>query len=242
MTYLSVNLNKMALIRNSRPGGAPDLSVMAARCLRAGAKGVTIHPRPDQRHARYSDARALREVCDTFPGTELNIEGNPIREFLDVVLEARPDQCTLVPDTPGQLTSDHGWDVALHAQTLQEICRELKAAGIRSSIFLDPSLAQIQRAADTGADRIELYTQPYAHAFGTAEQETVLVQYVEAAAVAQRAGLGVNAGHDLNLANVGALCARAMIAEVSIGHALTVEAFDYGLEGTITRYLAALGK
>jgi pyridoxine 5-phosphate synthase len=240
MTALSVNLNKMALIRNSRPGGAPDLARMAERCLAAGAQGVTIHPRPDQRHARYSDATELRAVCDRFPGAELNIEGHPSGQFLDVVIDAKADQCTLVPDAPGQATSDHGWDTVGDAASLVPIVARLQAAGIRVSLFLEAEADAVRASVHTGVDRVELYTASYAHAYATADQTATLERFVRASELARDLGLGVNAGHDLSLVNVRALCQSAPILEVSIGHALTVECFDFGLEGTIARYLDQL--
>jgi pyridoxine 5-phosphate synthase len=240
MTALSVNLNKMALIRNSRPGGAPDLARMAERCLVAGAEGVTIHPRPDQRHARYTDAAELRAVCDRFPGKELNVEGHPSGQFLDVVIASKAEQCTLVPDSPGQATSDHGWDTVRDGASLVPLVARLHAAGIRVSLFLEAESEAVRASVQTGVDRIELYTASYAHAYGTADQAASLAQFVGAAELAQSLGLGVNAGHDLSLVNVRALCRSAPILEVSIGHALTVECFDFGLEGTIARYLDQL--
>ncbi len=241
MTHLSVNLNKMALIRNSRGIDVPNLERMAERCLTAGAYGVTIHPRPDQRHARYGDVYTLKEVVDRYPGTELNIEGNPIPAFLEHVIQAKPHQCTLVPDSPDQLTSDHGWSVFSNRERLRDVLGQLKRAGIRASLFMDvENTEEFSLIKELGGDRVELYTEPYAQAFGTPQQEEVLRQYVDAASAAMAAGLEVNAGHDLDLLNVGPLCQNAEILEVSIGHALTVECFDYGLEGTIQRYLDIL--
>lgn len=241
MTDLSVNLNKMALLRNSRGHNYPNLEVMAERCLKAGAYGVTIHPRPDQRHAKYDDIHVLREVVTRFPGAELNVEGYPVDTFMEHVLQAKPHQCTLVPDKPGQLTSDHGWSVAENEEVLKEALGALQEAGIRTSIFIDvDNTEEYELARSFGADRVELYTEPYAKAFGTDEQDQVLLLYVAAAEAAFEVGLGVNAGHDLNLDNVGLLCQQAQIQEVSIGHALTVEAFEHGLEGTIERYLKKL--
>ena len=213
---------------------------MAERCLAAGAQGVTIHPRPDQRHARYSDVAALRAICDEFPGSELNIEGNPIPRFLDVVIAGKADQCTLVPDDPAQHTSDHGWDLARDGKRLIPIVERLRAAGIRVSLFLDPDPEQIRAVPATGAERIELYTESYARAHGSSDETAVLQSFVAAARLAHELKVGVNAGHDLNLENVGALCGAASILEVSIGHALTIESFDFGLEETIRRYLEIL--
>ncbi|TNE48578.1 MAG: pyridoxine 5'-phosphate synthase [Deltaproteobacteria bacterium] len=243
MTHLSVNLNKMALLRNSRNINVPDVAVMGRRCLVAGAFGLTIHPRPDQRHAKYSDIQELHQVVQEFPDRELNIEGYPTELFLQHVINAKPHQCTLVPDEPGQLTSDHGWLVAKNKDLLSRVLSSLREAGIRSSLFMDvDNTEEYKLAKELGADRIELYTEPYALAFGTVEQDSVVAAYAQASQVAIDVGLEVNAGHDLNLLNLGALCKAATIVEVSIGHALTVECFDYGLEGTIQRYLNVLSE
>ncbi|MBV8049423.1 MAG: pyridoxine 5'-phosphate synthase [Paludibacterium sp.] len=234
---LSVNLNKIALIRNARGRDYPSVEAFASKALTAGAHGVTIHPRPDQRHARYSDIAALRDVTRRYPGTELNVEGYPDDTFLAQVIAARPDQCTLVPDAPGQLTSDHGWDLTRHLDTVRDVVARLSAAGIRTSIFMDPDPAQIALAPATGADRIELYTEAYAHA----PDALSLAPYAAAARQAGELGLGVNAGHDLNLDNLGAFVAAVpQVAEVSIGHALTVEALEFGFDETIRRYVAIL--
>jgi pyridoxine 5-phosphate synthase len=242
VTKFSVNLNKIALIRNSRGRNFPDLAAMARRCLQRGAHGVTIHPRPDQRHARYDDVAALREVVAGFPHAELNIEGNPTETFLSVVLRERPHQVTLVPDAEGQLTSDHGWDARAEQARLARIVAELRVAGLRVSLFLDPDPSQVDAAAATGADRVELYTEPYAVAFGAPEEGTVLERFGQTARRAQNRGLGVNAGHDLNLANLGTFLAVVPnVLEVSIGHAVICEAFDHGLEGTVDRYLRIPG-
>jgi pyridoxine 5-phosphate synthase len=214
---------------------------MGTRCLKAGAFGLTIHPRPDQRHAKYSDITELKAVVAQFPGTELNIEGYPTPEFMQRVIAAQPHQCTLVPDAPDQLTSDHGWDVHAHRDLLAHIIRDLKQANIRVSLFMDAdNTQQLPLVRELNADRIELYTEPYALAFDTAQEQEVLQRFIHATQSAIELGLGVNAGHDLNLQNLGLLCKSANILEVSIGHALTVECFDYGLEGTIKRYLDIL--
>jgi pyridoxine 5-phosphate synthase len=234
---LSVNLNKIALIRNARGRDYPSLDYFAKKALAAGAHGVTIHPRPDQRHARYSDIAALRQLVRAYPGAELNVEGFPDEMFMSQVLAARPDQCTLVPDEPGQLTSDHGWDLSRHLDQVRTVVARLRAAGIRASIFMDPDPAQIALAPATGADRIELYTEAYAHAPSAAS----LAPYAEAARQAAQLGLGVNAGHDLNLDNLAAFIAAVPeVVEVSIGHALTVEALEFGFETTVRRYAAIL--
>ncbi|TDR73925.1 pyridoxine 5'-phosphate synthase [Paludibacterium purpuratum] len=235
---LSVNLNKIALIRNARGRDYPSVESFARKALAAGAHGVTIHPRPDQRHARYDDIAALREVTRAFPGTELNVEGYPDETFLSQVLAAKPDQCTLVPDEPGQLTSDHGWDLTRHLEQVRTVVARLRSAGIRTSIFMDPDLAQIALAPATGADRIELYTEAYAHS----PSADTLAPYAVAARKAVELGLAVNAGHDLNLDNLAEFVAGVpQVVEVSIGHALTVEALEFGFDATIRRYVAILG-
>ncbi len=243
MTKFSVNLNKFALVRNSRGNNTPDLLAIARRCIAAGVDGITIHPRPDQRHARYQDVHDLAQLIGGLAdGTvELNIEGNPTRGFLDVVLAARPHQCTLVPDAEGQLTSDHGWDAIAQRERLTTVCRELRAAKIRASLFLDAVPAQVRAAATVGADRIELYTEPFAQAFATPREVTSLGEFAAAAKEAHRLGLGVNAGHDLNQLNLGKfLAAVPGILEVSIGHAVVCDAFDHGLQVTLARYLSII--
>ena len=238
MTQLSVNLNKIALLRNSRGANFPKVLDFAELCIQSGAHGVTIHPRPDQRHATYQDVTDLAVFRNHHPGIELNIEGYPSRDFLDAVIAAKPDQCTLVPDSPDQITSDHGWDTNTQAHTLRPIIAELKDAGIRTSIFLNPEPGLIRSAAKTGSDRIELYTESYAKAYGTKEQAIVLDEYRTTALGAQEAGLGVNAGHDLNQKNIADFLAIPGILEVSIGHALTVEALLEGYEKTVKSYVS----
>jgi pyridoxine 5-phosphate synthase len=202
-----------------------------------------VHPRPDQRHTRPDDVRALAQVVRAFPGVELNVEGNPDRRYLDLVLEVRPHQATLVPDDPGQLTSDHGWNVVAAAAKLGPILARLKSAGVRVSLFLDPDLQQVDAAAAVGADRIELYTEAWARAHGTPSADRVLAGYAAAARRAQEKGLGVNAGHDLNLTNLGPFLAGVPdVLEVSIGHAFVCEAFDHTLEGTVARYLPIVNR
>jgi pyridoxine 5-phosphate synthase len=239
VTKLSVNLNKFALLRNARGGSQPDVVAIARRCLAAGVHGITVHPRPDQRHTRPDDVRALGRLIRDFPGAELNVEGNPIGAYLDLVLEVRPHQATLVPDAPAQLTSDHGWDVPASARQLAPALVRLKASGIRVSLFLDPEPGQVDAAAQVGADRIELYTEAWARAFGTPQAPAVLERFAAAARRAQTRGLGVNAGHDLSLANLAPfLAAVPGVLEVSIGHAFVCESFDHTIEGTVARYLA----
>jgi pyridoxine 5-phosphate synthase len=239
MTKLSINLNKFALLRNARGGSRPDLCALARRCLTGGAHGITVHPRPDERHIRPADVRALGELLRSFPGAELNVEGNPSRAYMDLVREVRPHQATLVPDAPTQLTSDHGWDVLASRDRLAPVVATLRAAGVRVSLFLDPDGRQIEAAATVGADRIELYTERWARVSGTPAQAPVLAEYAGAARLARDRGLGVNAGHDLSLTNLRAfLEAVPEVLEVSIGHAFVCESFDHTIEGTLARYLA----
>ncbi|WP_116126936.1 pyridoxine 5'-phosphate synthase [Lewinella sp. IMCC34183] len=236
MVRLSVNLNKVALIRNSRGSNYPDLIRVAQDCERFGAQGITIHPRPDQRHARYDDVAALKEVVTT----ELNIEGYPSEEFMQVVLAARPDQVTLVPDAPGQLTSDHGWDTVGRADELRDIIGRLQAAGIRSSLFVDPEDNILEGAVAIGTDRVEFYTGPYAHEFSR-DRAAAVAPFARAARTAATLGLGLNAGHDLNLDNLTYFAAQVPgLQEVSIGHALVTDALYYGLSNTIQQYLHRL--
>lgn len=240
MTHLSVNLNKIGLLRNSRGRDYPNMLTMAQRTLELGAFGITIHPRPDQRHATYRDAYDLKELLKQYPGRELNIEGFPDTKFIDVVLEVEPDQCTLVPDDPNQLTSDHGWNIARDQDALRPVIAKLKEKNIRVVLFMDPNPENMALAKAVGADRVELYTEAYANAFHTDQIEQINQQYQEAAQAALDAGLGVNAGHDLDLENVAMLCADKRITEVSIGHALTVEALEYGWDSVVKKYLDKL--
>ncbi|WP_028535092.1 pyridoxine 5'-phosphate synthase [Paludibacterium yongneupense] len=235
-TQLSVNLNKIALIRNARGHDYPSVTAFARLALASGAHGVTIHPRPDQRHARFDDIAPLSAVVAEFPGSELNIEGYPTPEFIAAVIAARPAQCTLVPDEPGQLTSDHGWDARRHAGFLREVCARLRDAGIRVSLFMDPDPSQIEAVPPIGVDRIELYTEAYA----ADPSPEALAVYREAARVASGLGLELNAGHDLNLNNLAGFLSIPGILEVSIGHALTVEALESGFAQTIRSYLEIL--
>lgn len=240
MTCLSVNVNKFALLRNSRDTNYPDLETMAERAILAGVHGITVHPRPDERHIRQSDIAPLRALTTRY-GVEFNIEGNPTPAFLGLVAAHPPEQCTLVPDARDQLTSDHGWDLAEHGESLGPIIRELRQQGIRVSLFMDPEPEGMERARAAGADRIELYTEPYARAFGTAREDPVWSRFDQAARHAASLGLGVNAGHDLNLRNLGPFLRIGPILEVSIGHAILVESFDFGYEETLKRYLAIVG-
>ena len=235
MTKLSVNINKIALLRNSRGRNYPDVAAFAERCLRLGADGITLHPRPDQRHARYSDVVALHAIT-TAHGSELNVEGFPSTEFLQVVHQVRPAQCTLVPDSPQQLTSDHGWNLQRDAELLQPIIRRLKEDGIRVSLFMDVDNPDASIAAQLGADRIELYTEPYAERFGSPDEKNMVQIFRAAAGRANQIGLGVNAGHDLNLQNLSAFLAIPDVLEVSIGHALITESIDLGLPAVLAAY------
>jgi pyridoxine 5-phosphate synthase len=240
MTKLSVNINKIALLRNSRGRNFPDVAAFAARCLELGAHGITLHPRPDQRHARDSDVDVLKQVCDA-QRAELNVEGYPSAPFLGMVSRARPAQCTLVPDAPGQLTSDHGWDLSEHADIVRAAVDLLKPLGVRVSVFVDYENPDIALAKELGADRVELYTEPFAEHFSTAHGEAVLQGFAHAAAAARSAGLGVNAGHDLNLDNLGRFLEIPGILEVSIGHALIVECIEQGIANVIPRYVDIVG-
>lgn len=237
MTKLSVNINKIATIRNSRGGNMPDLIKAAVDIERFGAQGITVHPRPDERHIRYSDVYELKKVVKT----EFNIEGNPKEQkFIDLVLATKPTQVTLVPDALGQLTSDHGWDTIRNKDYLKEIISEFKKNGIRVSIFVDPIVKMIEGSKETGADRIELYTEDYAK-FYSSKRAEVVKPYSEAADVAHKLGLGINAGHDLNLDNLKFFKANVPgLLEVSIGHALISDSLYFGLENTVQMYLREL--
>ena len=233
MTRLSVNINKIATLRNSRGGDNPNLLDVAKDCERYGADGITVHPRPDERHIRYADVYALKKIVTT----EFNIEGNPLEaSFIDLVLSVKPEQVTLVPDALGQLTSNHGWNTIEHQDLLIKIIRPFREAGIRVSIFVDPVLEMIEAAVSTGADRVELYTEPYATNFESNPVDAV-ANYRKAAFRAHQLGLGVNAGHDLSLENLAYFKANVTpLDEVSIGHALICDALYYGLENTIQLY------
>jgi len=233
MTRLSVNINKIATLRNSRGGNNPNLLDVAKDCERYGADGITVHPRPDERHIRYADVYALKKIVTT----EFNIEGNPLEaSFIDLVMSVKPEQVTLVPDALGQLTSNHGWDTIQHQALLIKIIRPFQEAGIRVSIFVDPVLEMVEAAVSTGADRVELYTEPYAANFEKNPVDAVS-NFRKAAFRAHQLGLGVNAGHDLSLENLAYFKANVTpLDEVSIGHALICDALYYGLENTIQLY------
>ncbi|MGC1248444.1 MAG: pyridoxine 5'-phosphate synthase [Spirulinaceae cyanobacterium] len=238
MTNLSVNLNKVALLRNSRHIGIPSVTKAASICIKAGANGITVHPRPDERHIRVRDVYELAAMVEV----EFNIEGNPFEPpFMDIVREVKPTQCTLVPDSPDTFTSDCGWNLTKDSQKLIPIIQDLKQLGIRVSLFMDADIDLIKLVPETGAERIELYTEPYATAFREGDNlEAVFQQFATAANKAQDLGLGVNAGHDLNLQNLSKFCSIPGILEVSIGHALTAEALEMGLFDTVQEYLKIL--
>jgi pyridoxine 5-phosphate synthase len=242
MAKLSVNVNKIATLRNTRALDLPSVVGLSRVALAAGAHGITVHPRPDHRHIRPADVYALADLLRTeFPAAEFNIEGNPFFDYVHFARDVRPTQCTLVPDSPEAATSDHGWDVVREAKRLGPVIAELKGYGCRVSLFVDADPAVMRPAADLGADRVELYTEPYAAAFARGDARAV-EPYAAAAAAAAEAGLGVNAGHDLNLDNLPPLVARLPnLLEVSIGHALIGDALELGLAETVRRYLAAAG-
>ncbi|WP_207428235.1 pyridoxine 5'-phosphate synthase [Pedobacter sp. SYSU D00535] len=239
MTKLSVNINKIATLRNSRGGNNPDLVKAALACEHFGAEGITVHPRPDERHIRYQDVYDLKAVIKT----ELNIEGNcQEQKFIELVLANKPAQVTLVPDVLGQITSNHGWDTIANQEYLKDVIPQFKEAGIRVSIFVDPNPKMVEAAATTGTDRIELYTEAYARGYHT-NKEQAIAPYIEAAKVAQEVGLGLNAGHDLDLHNLKYFADHIPgLLEMSIGHALISDALYSGLQNTIQMYLRRLGK
>ncbi|WP_299682340.1 pyridoxine 5'-phosphate synthase [uncultured Dokdonia sp.] len=236
MTKLSVNVNKIATLRNARGGNVPNVVNVSVDLEKFGAQGITIHPRPDERHIRYQDARDLKKIVTT----EFNIEGNPVQKFIDLVLEVKPTQVTLVPDAIDAITSDAGWDTVINKSFLQEVIGEFKSQGIRTSIFVDPVQEMIEGAKATGADRIELYTESYAKMYAT-DKETAIRPYIDSALVANELGLGINAGHDLSLENIAYFKnSIPELLEVSIGHALVSEALYLGFETVIIQYLKKL--
>ena len=236
MTKLSVNVNKIAVLRNSRGGDVPNVLKVALDIERFGSEGITVHPRPDARHIRYSDVRDLKAAIST----ELNIEGNPIESFVDLVLEVKPAQVTLVPDAVDAITSNAGWDTIRNREFLTDICARFNDAGIRTSIFVDPVIEMVEGAKECGAQRVELYTEAYAAGYA-ADREKAIAPYVEAAEAARRVGLGLNAGHDLSLENLTYFAERiGWCDEVSIGHALIADALYYGLENTVQLYKRCL--
>ncbi len=237
VTALSVNVNRVALLRNTRPLDIPDVVHIATLALQAGADGITVHPRPDERHIRAKDVHDLHALVRGWPMAEFNIEGNPFHNLMPLVRELRPQQCTLVPDSTEQATSDHGWDLQSDASRLRPLIAELKALGVRVSLFMDPLPQAMAQARILGADRVELYTESYARAHGTPVQAERLQTFAAAASAAMAAGLGVNAGHDLNRRNLGDfLRAVPGVREVSIGHALIADAVELGIAETVREY------
>jgi len=243
--HLSVNLNKIALLRNSREGDFPNVEAYGKLALDAGANGLTVHPRPDQRHVRPEDTNTLSRLVKAYPGTEFNIEGNPTAPaigsypgLIELVRASRPDQCTFVPDSDGQKTSDHGFDLKKDTELVAPLIQQVQKLGVRVSLFMDPDLEQIQLAKDIGADRIELYTGPFAWAFeqSEAQGQAIFQIHREAASFAQSIGLGINAGHDLNLENMVLYKNLPGLQEVSIGHALTVDALNMGFTPAVQAY------
>jgi pyridoxine 5-phosphate synthase len=242
MTRLSVNVNKVATLRNTRDIRIPSVTRAAQICIDAGARGITVHPRPDQRHIRPADVYELAELLRSRRDVEFNIEGNPFHEYLHFARDVRPTQCTLVPDATDAATSDHGWDLRANGERLRPVIDQLHGYGARVSLFMDPVPGDMALAKAIGADRIELYTAPYAEAFTKGQGAAVASRYADAARAAADAGLGVNAGHDLNLDNLPTLIQTIpQILEVSIGHALIADALEHGLHATVKLYLSAIG-
>ncbi len=236
MTKLSVNINKIATLRNARGGNYPNVVQTAIDIQEFGAHGITVHPRPDERHIRYQDVFDLKPIITT----EFNIEGNPIEKFIDLVLKAKPTQVTLVPDAPDAITSNAGWDTLKHKEFLTEVIQEFKANNIRTSIFIDTDLALIEGAAQTGADRVELYTELFASEYAKGNKK-VVIPYTEAAKLAHKLGLGINAGHDLSLDNIAFFAQEVpYLDEVSIGHALIAESLYFGLQNVVNLYIDKL--
>jgi len=240
-TSLSVNLNKVALIRNTRHLGIPSVTQAATLCLEAGANGITVHPRPDERHIRAADVYELAALMKDWPGREFNIEGNPFQNLMDFVRQVRPHQCTFVPDSEGQFTSDHGWNLAHDAERLRPLIAEAQSLGVRVSLFMDADPQAMAGAKAVGADRVELYTEPFAAAWGRPTQDFELQRFAQAAQAALDTGLGVNAGHDLNRDNLRVFASAVPgLQEVSIGHALIADALELGYGATVQAYRRCL--
>jgi pyridoxine 5-phosphate synthase len=240
-TALSVNLNKVALVRNTRHLGIPSVTRAATLCLEAGAAGITVHPRPDERHIRAGDVHDLADLLKAWPDREFNIEGNPFHNLMDFVRQVRPHQVTFVPDSEGQFTSDHGWTFPQDAERLKPLIDEAKALGVRVSLFMDPIPEAMAAAKAVGADRVELYTETYASAFGTPQQASALAAFKATAEAALKVGLGINAGHDLNRDNLHTFLAIVPgVQEVSIGHALIADALELGYSATVRAYHACM--
>jgi pyridoxine 5-phosphate synthase len=242
VTVLSVNVNKIALLRNSRGRDFPCVVGFSEQLIDLGVKGITVHPRPDERHVTRRDVYALSEMLRDKPQVEFNIEGYPSEDFIKMVLEVCPDQCTLVPDSPGQLTSDHGWNIPENQFVLQQVLSELREGGVRSSLFLDPDPEMVGHVTRVAADRIELYTENFANHHAGPQQEAVFERYRAAAQRADQLGIGINAGHDLDLQNLAKFLQMPNILEVSIGHALVVESLQLGVSAVIAKYLAIVGR
>ncbi|MDD0815554.1 pyridoxine 5'-phosphate synthase [Curvibacter sp. HBC28] len=241
LTALSVNLNKVALVRNTRHLGIPSLSRAATQCLQAGAAGITVHPRPDERHVRAGDVHELSELLKQWPQAEFNIEGNPFHNLMDFVRTLRPHQATFVPDTEGQFTSDHGWTFPQDAERLRPLIAETRALGVRVSLFMDPVPEAMAAARALGADRVELYTESWARAHGTPDEAAVLAQFAATAKAALAVGLGINAGHDLSRDNLTTFLRGVPgVQEVSIGHALIADALELGYSATVPDYLRCI--
>jgi len=242
-TALSVNLNKVALVRNTRHLGIPSVTRAATLCLQAGAHGITVHPRPDERHIRANDVHELAALLKAWPDREFNIEGNPFHNLMDFVRTVRPQQCTFVPDTEGQFTSDHGWSFPADAERLNPVIAQAKALGVRVSLFMDADPKAMAAAKAVGADRVELYTEPYAVAWGTPKQAAQLARFAAAARAALNAGMEVNAGHDLNRDNLTAFLKQVPgVQEVSIGHALIADALEMGYSAAVKDYLRCIAE
>lgn len=240
-THLSVNLNKVALVRNTRHLGIPSVTRAATLCLQAGAQGITVHPRPDERHIRATDVTDLSELMHSWPDREYNIEGNPLQNLMGFIRQFKPHQATFVPDSEGQFTSDHGWNPATDTDKLRPLIAEAKALGVRVSLFMDAEPAHMVWAKSVGADRVELYTEPFAAAWGTSAQSAQLERFAKAAQAALDAGMGVNAGHDLNRTNLTAFLKHVpSVLEVSIGHALIADALELGYSTAIADYLRCI--
>lgn len=242
MTILSVNVNKIALLRNSRGSNHPDLLYFVRKIIALGVKGITVHPRQDERHVTRLDVTEITELLQEFPHVEFNIEGYPSKEFMALIEKVRPAQCTLVPDAPDQLTSDHGWDADGNRKLLCDVLGQLRELSVRSSLFVDPDVAAVEAVYTVGPDRVELYTEAFARAFATQAESETLGQYAKAAARATQLGMGLNAGHDLNLQNLPRFLEIPKILEVSIGHALIVESLEQGMDAVIRRYLSITGE
>lgn len=237
MTVLSVNVNKIALLRNSRGRDFPNVVDFAEQAIDLGVKGITVHPRPDQRHITRQDVFDLSDFLNSKKNVEFNIEGYPTNDFVELVLEVKPAQCTLVPDQPGQLTSDHGWNVANNEAFLNSVLSRLNNAGIRSALFMDADASSLEKVKEVGAERVELYTEQFATDFGTSREEGTFQKYSMAAAKARELGIGLNAGHDLDLRNLPKFLTIPGILEVSIGHALVVESLQQGIKPVVKQYL-----